>query len=240
MHEIQKKYEREITEIVAACHRLGDLGYVASAGGNVSYRVEDNLVLLTPTQTPKRLMKEEYICAVDINGNTVFAPDGKRPTGEMPLHTHIMRQRADVKAVIHAHPPNVTAFAILDSDLLARPFYPESMTQLGPVRRVPYAEPNSQKLADAFSNAIKDANGFIMANHGALTCSKSSVFEAMEYMQVMEMGAYSVFVASMLGKPAEITRQDIKDLDKLLVARGEKCPGELGRYQSMLELFPKE
>lgn len=70
MIDIQAGYENEIHELVNTCHRLAELGYVTSAGGNLSLRVEDNLLLITPTKTAKRTMTFNDICAVDLNGNT--------------------------------------------------------------------------------------------------------------------------------------------------------------------------
>ena len=121
MKELQIKYENEIIELVHASHRLAELGYVTSAGGNLSLRTKDNLILITPTQTPKRLVRFEDICIVNLNGESVFVPEGKKPTGETPFHIRIMNKRPDIRSVVHAHPPLLTGFAIADSSLLAEP-----------------------------------------------------------------------------------------------------------------------
>ena len=108
MNGIQRKYKRKIDELVAACHRLAELGYVTSAGGNLSLRVEENLLLITPTKTAKRIVAFEDICAIDLHGNIVYSPKNKKPTGETPFHTRIMCKRPDIKAIVHAHPPILT------------------------------------------------------------------------------------------------------------------------------------
>ena len=81
MNDYQVKYKEQIQELVTACHRCGELNYVTSAGGNLSVRVDDNVLLITPTKTLKRTMRFEDICVIDLDGNILFAPEGKKPTG---------------------------------------------------------------------------------------------------------------------------------------------------------------
>ena len=171
MNHLQIKYEKEITELIDASHRLAELGYVTSAGGNLSLRTEDDLILITPTKTPKRLVRFEDICIVNLNGATVFAPEGKKPTGETPFHVRIMNKRPDIRSVVHAHPPVLTGFAIAEPSLLAQPVLPEPVLEVGPLLMVPYETPISEALSLQFDQVIEDSNGFLMENHGALMCS---------------------------------------------------------------------
>lgn len=240
MHEIQKKYKKEIEEIVEVCHRAGELAYGASAAGNVSYRVEENLVLITPTQTPKRKMKFEYICAVDLKGNTVFAPEGKKPTGEAFMHLHIMEKRPDVKAVMHAHAPLLVGMSLSKEGRAAmmQPLIPEAMMQLGPIITVPYADPNTPALGYVFDPYINDANGFIMESHGALACSCGSVLDTIESIQIMESMAKSILTAKIFGSKLKcITREDMDGIDRIMKDLKIKMPGAVGRYNSIKEAF---
>ena len=105
MDRIFDKYKKQVDEIIEVCARDGQLGYGPSVSGNVSYRVDDDFVIVTPTNVPKRLMRPEYLCAVRLNGEIIYTPEGKKPTGELFMHLHCLRKRPDIKAVMHAHPP---------------------------------------------------------------------------------------------------------------------------------------
>lgn len=242
MNERLREYENEIMELVEACHRLGELGYVASAGGNLSVRIGENLILITPTKTAKRTMRMEDICAVDLDGNTVYAPDGKKPTGETPFHVRIMRKRTDIKAIVHAHPPVLTGFAIAGSELLAKPFLPEPIIEVGPLLMVPYETPLTEALSEQFDSVIDYSNGFLMENHGALICSKNNVCEAVEMMQMMESMGKSIIVSMMLGNCKPIAPEFVKQMDQVIKTRNLSMPCAEGKCSSASELYgiPKQ
>lgn len=199
-------------------------------------RVEENLVLITPTKTPKRYMTEEDICAVDLEGRIVYAPEGKKPTGETPFHTRIMRLRPDIKAIVHAHPPVLTGFAIAHSDILSKAILPEPIIEVGPILNVKYATPLSDELSENFDKVIKKSNGFLMENHGALVCSTKDVREAVEQMQMIEAMATSVVVAGCVGGVELIPGSYVKELEDVITVRSLPFPGFLqsslrGMYQ---------
>lgn len=242
MNEIQKKYEAEIKEMVEVCHRDGELGYGASVGGNLSYRVEENLVLITPTQTPKRKITFNMICAVDMDGNTVFAPEGKKPTGEAFMHLHIMKKRPDVKAIMHAHPPVCIGMSTSEEGRKAmmKPLIPEAMMLLGPVITIPYAEPNAKALGYVFDPYVEDSNGYILENHGVVTLSSRNALETIETIQIMESMAESVTAAQIMGgELLQLTQADMDGLDEVVRQLGWKLPGAPGRYQCLKEAFAK-
>ncbi len=225
MQNIRQIYKNEIKELTKACHRLGELGYVTSSGGNLSVRVEENLILITPTKTPKRFMTEDDICAVDLNGNVVYAPDGKKPTGETPFHVRIMRMRPDIKAIVHAHPPTLTGFSVAHTDILAKPVLPEPIIEVGPILNVKYATPLSDELSENFDKVIKKSNGFLMENHGALICNANDITEAVEQMQMVEAMAQSIVVAKCMGNIELISKDYVKELDDVIKIRKLQIPG---------------
>lgn len=240
MNEIQKKYEAEIWEMVEVCHRDGELGYGASVGGNLSYRVEENLVLITPTQTPKRKITFDMICAVDMDGKPVFAPEGKKPTGEAFMHLHILKKRPEVKAVMHAHPPVCIGMSTSEGGKrdMMRPLIPEAMMMLGPVLTIPYAEPNAKALGYVFDPYVEDANGYILENHGVVALSAKNALETIERIQIMESMAESVTAARILGGDLlELTEEDMDGLDKVICQLGWTLPGAPGRYRCLKEAF---
>lgn len=237
MNHLQIKYEKEITELIDASHRLAELGYVTSAGGNLSLRTEDDLILITPTKTPKRLVRFEDICIVNLNGATVFAPEGKKPTGETPFHVRIMNKRPDIRSVVHAHPPVLTGFAIAEPSLLAQPVLPEPVLEVGPLLMVPYETPISEALSLQFDQVIEDSNGFLMENHGALMCSPNGAADGVEMMQMMECMAQSVVIAKLLGNFKPIPEKAVAELDTVIRKRTLPVPGKAGKFHSVSKLY---
>ena len=222
---IQEKYKDKIEELVEACHRLAELGYVTSSGGNLSYRVEENMILITPTKTPKRLMRFEDICAIDNDGNTVYSPEGTKPTGETPFHARIMRKRKDICAIVHCHPPILTGFACTKSNILSKAVLPEPALEVGPMLNVEYATPLSEELSQNFDRVIEKSNGFLMNNHGTLICNATSITEAVEQTEMMEAMAKSVLTAEIIGNCELISNKYVKELDNVIAVRNLKTPG---------------
>ena len=240
MNEYQKKYAAQITELVEACHRCGELNYVTSSGGNLSVRVDDNIMLITPTKTLKRTMREEDICVIDTDGKILYAPEGKKPTGEWPFHTRIMRKRPDIKAIAHAHPPIMTGFAIANQGTLEKPFLPEPVLEIGPILTVPYGTPLSEDLSEKFDQFIEDSNGFLMENHGAVFCSPISITDAVELMNMAECMAESVLVATLLGNAKTMEDKYVKEMDEVIAIRNLKMPGATGKFKSASELYKRD
>jgi len=240
MHEIQVKYQKQIEELVEACGRVSSLGYVTSHGGNLSYRVAEDIVLITPTKVEKRNVKFEDVCAIDMQGKVLYAAPGRKPTGEWPFHVRIFQKRPDVRGIVHAHPPMLTGFAIANSDLLSLPTLPEPILEVGRMLMVPYAEPLSDELAEMFDEYIVRSNGFLMQNHGALMVSTDSVLRAQDFMEMMEAAAQSVLVAKLLGNVGVIPEKEIANLDRVMQTRNLPIPGIPGRIQSLTELFKEK
>jgi L-fuculose-phosphate aldolase len=237
MNGFQRKYRNQIEEVVQACHRLAELGYVTSSGGNLSLRVEEDLILITPTKTPKRIMKFADICAVSLDGEIKQSAADKKPTGELPFHLRILRSRPDLRAVVHAHPPILTGFAIAGSDLAAMPFLPEPITEVGPMLLVPYETPLSEALSLQFDAVIRKSNGFLMENHGAVVCGVDGVFEAVEMMQMMECMGISILSARTLGNCKPIEPAFVKQMDEVIAIRNLRLPGAPGEFNSASELY---
>lgn len=237
MNEYQIKYQKEIEDLVEACHRCAELNYVTSSGGNLSVRVGENVMLITPTKTLKRTMTFDDICVIDLDGNILFAPEGKKPTGEWPFHTRIMRKRPDVKALVHAHPPVLTGFAIANNGMMEKPFLPEPIIEVGPILTVPYETPLTEKLSEQFDAFIEKSNGFLMENHGAVFCSPVGITDAVELLNMSECMALSVLSAQLLGNAKPIDAAHVKEMDYVIQVRNLKMPGADGMFRSASALY---
>ncbi len=236
-HSLRERYAPQVEELVTAAVRVAALGYVTSHGGNLSVRADEEVVLITPTKVPKRDITADDICFINMRGETLYAPEGRRPTSESPFHLRVFQKRPDIRGIVHAHPPVLTGFAIAGSDLLTRPFLPEPVIEVGPMVLVPYAQPGSDALAEAFDGALLRSNGFLMENHGALMANCEGVLRALDLLEMMECAAKSVLVARALGNLKTLPDKDVQDLEDVMVARGLPMPGAQGYAVSLKDVF---
>jgi L-fuculose-phosphate aldolase len=237
MPNIRKQYRDEIEQLAAASRRLGELGYVTSHGGNLSYRVAQEVVVITPTQVVKRTMRAEDIVVVDTEGNVLDAAEGRRPTGETPMHMHMFQMRPDLNAFVHAHPPILTGFSMSDPSVLARPLLPEPAIEVGPILALPYAEPVSEALARSFDQAAAGSNAWLMRNHGVMIGSSEGVQRALDLLEMCEAMAMSAHVAMGAGTLNEIPREEVANLENTIASRNMPRPGDPREIDSLLDLF---
>ena len=190
-------------EIVRVCHRLYERGLIAGGEGNVSGRLDDGTILITPSGASKIDVLESDLVIVDASGKLV-AGSGSA-SSELGMHLRIYERRPDVRAVVHAHPPFATAFAVAGQDLMA-PVLPEILVQIGGVPLVPYATPGSPALAAAIEPFLPHHDAFLMANHGA-TSFGSTLSIAHQRMESLEHAARIIFSARALGHVTTLTEE---------------------------------
>lgn len=199
-------------QIVRVCRRLYERGLIAGGEGNVSARLPDGHVLVTPAGASKIDVIEDDLVLVDHRGTPV-AGSGTA-SSELGMHLRIYQRRPDVNAVVHAHPPFATAFAVAGMDLMA-PVLPEVLVQSGGIPLVPYATPGTPALADAIEPFLQHHEAILMANHGA-TAFGPSVSVAHQRMETLEHAARIVFCARALGHVSMLTDAE---RDRLLELR---------------------
>jgi L-fuculose-phosphate aldolase len=232
-----EKYTDEIGQFVRVTGRLAANMYVTGYGGNAAWKLEDDLILITPTMVNKGEITKDDVVFINMAGDTVGG--NCRPTGERPMYIKFFNDRPDIQSIIHCHAPNVGAFAITAGEnLLMRPYFPETSHEVGPVPVVPYAQPLTQQLADNFGPFIRKYNSFIMENHGLVTMSPEGIAYTMMNVELLEMSAYSILQALAAGRELkELSRKDIANLDNVMKERN--CPmfGAPGEYESLVELY---
>jgi ribulose-5-phosphate 4-epimerase/fuculose-1-phosphate aldolase len=233
---LQQKYAAQIEEFVAVCNRLAQLHYVTSSGGNLAWKLEENLILITPTKMYKGSIKTEDVVFVDMKGAVV---EGKHhPTGEVPMYLRFFGRRPDIQSVIHCHPAAACAVSVLKGkNWLMRPFLPEPSIEVGPVPLVPYAEPLTDQLAENFEPFLQRYDAFIMANHGLVTMSRKGIMEAFNMTDILEATAQSVLIALSAGDVNELDRQAVADLNKTMKTRNLPLFGAPGVNNSLEELY---
>jgi len=234
---MKKSYRYHMEQVASVSNRIGSLLYTTSQGGNISCRLPDGMIAITPSKRNKRLLKPDEICIVDMSGKAVRIKSGFSISSEFTVHSRIYETREDVNAIIHAHPPFATGIAIAHSDVLEKPVLPESCMELGPVLSVPYVEPGSEELAVRISELIKRTNTVLMQNHGALVVSGEGIYRAMELLELLEVTAASLITARIFGEINIIPQAEMARLSYLYRLRGVKAPGKDGYYEEASEAF---
>jgi L-fuculose-phosphate aldolase len=210
-------------DIVEVGRRMYNRGYTASNDGNISVRLGADRLLMTPKSVCKGFMTPDMMCITDLEGKKL---QGDRdPSSEMLMHLEVYRQRADVQAVVHAHPPTATGFAVagipLDRAVLA-----EVLTTLGSIPIADYATPSTAELPAAVRQYIKAHDGMLLANHGALTVG-ADLYSAYYKMETIEHFAHISLVARMLGRENLISREEVLRLQGLRGTYGIKAPAPI-------------
>ena len=142
------------------------------------------------------------------------------------MHLRIYRRRNDVQAVVHAHPPVATAFAVC-GEVLNDPVLPEVIVALGPIALVPYATPGTEALADRFEPLLTGHDVFLLANHGATTLGPT-VEVAYARMESLEHSARILLAARLLGRVRTLTAEQVRDLVAAREAARQPGPHGVG------------
>ena len=232
-----EKYAQQVKDFVSVCHRLADNMYVTGYGGNLAWKLEDNLILITPTQRNKGDIEPEDVVFIDLQGNKIEGQ--RRSTGETPMYLKFFNDRPDIVSVLHCHPPAVCAMAIMEGqNWLMRPFYPETTTEIGPVPIVPYAEPLTTKLAENFASYLQKYNSFIMENHGLVTMSLGDIKWTLFNVEVLESTAQSILQALGAGVGLkELGKKEVIDLGNVMKARDLPLFGAPGVNKSLEDMY---
>jgi L-fuculose-phosphate aldolase len=233
---LYEKYAGQIETFVNVCHKLAAARYVTGYGGNAAWKLEDDVILITPTQMNKGDITAADVVFIRMDGSKIEGE--QRPTGETPMYVNFFRERPDIQSVVHCHPPYTNAFAITKGkNWLMRPLFPETITEVGPVPVVPYAEPLTQKLADNFLPYLQKYDAFLMENHGLVIMSRLDIEWTMMNTELLEMTSLHILQALQLGDIKELSRQDVRDMDNLMSGRNVPYMGAEGMYTSLDEAY---
>lgn len=215
-------------DIVEVGRRVYNRGYVASNDGNISVRVDEKRVLITPTGVSKGFMKVEDIILVDYDGNVLSG--GKKPSSEVFMHLRMYKERPDVNSVCHAHPIHATGFAVagipLDQCVL-----PEVVVALGSIPLIAYGTPGTAEFFEPVLPYVKNHDAFLLANHGALTIGKD-LFNAYHKMETLEHFAHIAYVAMQMGSVHVLNTQQVEKLYELRKRFGITTAGECKTCES--------
>lgn len=204
-------------QIVEAGKRLRDHFFIAANDGNISARLSEDRLLITPTSVNKGDVTPDKILTIDMQGRVIAG--SLRPSSETKMHLAVYRTRPDVIAIVHAHPPAATGFAAchirLDTDIIL----PEVVFGLGKVGFAEYGTPSTEEIPNAVEKEIPDCDAVLLSNHGALTVG-ADVMQAYYRMEVLEMYARVRLVTKILGEPKPLGQSEIAELYKVREQQG--------------------
>ena len=204
IHQIKK----DICEIG---RRIYAKGFAAANDGNITVRVGENEVLCTPTMHSKGFLKPDDISTVDMQGKQISGR--KKRSSEALLHLEIYRQRADIKSVVHCHPPHATAFAVA-REPIPQCVLPEVEVFLGDVPITKYETPGGQEFADTIIPFVKKTNIVILANHGTVSYGED-VERAYWWTEILDAYCRILMLARSLGKVNYFTETKERELLEL-------------------------
>jgi L-fuculose-phosphate aldolase len=202
--------------------RLMEQGLIAGADGNIAVRLSAERVLVTPSGRAKGDLGPDDLVEVDLEGRHVRG--GRRASSELHMHLVILRARPDVQAVVHAHPPVATGFAVA-GEAFDDCVLPELVAQVGWVPLVPYGTPGTPELGEQLRAYLGTHNALLLANHGAVTLG-TTLDSAHYRMESLEHAARIILVARLLGRVEKLTREDVARLTALRSSAGPfpGCP----------------
>ncbi|HEX2968870.1 MAG TPA: class II aldolase/adducin family protein [Bacteroidales bacterium] len=206
-----KKFKKERKSVARFMRRLYERGLTTASGGNISIRIDDNVILITPTATDKGRMRWNDVGIMTMKGENL-TPD-LRPSIESGMHLSIYRKREDIKAIVHAHPAFASSFtatrSVIDTTLTA-----EATAILGKPVIVPYALMGTADLAEAVSAKIDESKVLLLENHGILTAS-SGLLEAFDMVEVLENAARMTLIVEITRKKSPLSKNRIIEIEKL-------------------------
>lgn len=199
-------------EIAYFMRRLYKRGLTTTSGGNISVKLSNGMVLITASQTDKGRIKARNVGMIDLHGRQLSAK--VKLSMETGMHLAVYKARPDIHAIVHAHPPTATSFAVahrpINPDLMG-----ESRAVLGKIKVAPYRLMGSQDLAEAVAHETKEANAVLLANHGVLTVGKS-LLEAFDRLEVLENCAKVELLANLIGTSHQLSPEEVQAIDKLM------------------------
>ena len=201
----QTELRHDICEIG---RRVWQRGYVAFNDGNLSIRLDKDRVLATPTGVSKGFLSPDMLVVVDMEGNQI---DGHlKMSSEILMHLAMYKDRCDIGAVVHCHPPYATGFAVYGEGF-DRPTLPEFVVALGGVPLAPYGKPSTPELGEVVKPFVKDHDVFLLQNHGSLSLG-GDIYQAYYRTETLELSAQITFIARLLGKENVIAAEEIPHL----------------------------
>ena len=206
-----ENYKKERKEVARFMRRLYRQGLTTTSGGNISLKISDDIIVITPSATDKGRMRWKEVGIMTLIGENL-TPELK-PSIEHEMHLLIYRKKKEISAIVHAHPLFASAFTAMkctiSTDLTA-----EAKAICGDPCFVPYALMGTSELASIASESILKSDILLLENHGILTTG-SSILQAFDKLEVLENAAKMTMIVELRGKKKPQSRTRILELERL-------------------------
>jgi L-fuculose-phosphate aldolase len=209
--ENSNNYKKERKEVAMFMRRLYRQGLTTTSGGNISLKVSDDIILITPSATDKGRMRWKEVGIMTILGENL-TPELK-PSIEYEMHLSIYRKKKDVSAIVHAHPLFASAYTAMKCKINTN-LTAEAKAICGDPCFVPYALMGTKELASLASESIISSDILLLENHGILTTG-SSILQAFDKLEVLENAAKMTILVELTGKKKPLSKTSIRELERL-------------------------
>src|SRR5579864_7827554 len=207
----ERQYRREMVLFGQMLHQRG---YVAATDGNLSVRLDQERIVITPTCMSKSMLRTSDMVVVDLDGRQLAG--NRNVSSELAMHLLIYKLRPDVKGIVHAHPPTATGFAAAGLPL-SQPLVCEVVIGLGSIPLAKYGTPGTPELSDALEPLIPQYDAILMSNHGVVAYA-DTLHHAYMKMETVEHFAQIALVTHLLGRQQPLGE---KEIEKLNLARSK-------------------
>jgi len=207
------QYENDKKKVLEASLWLSDQGYFGShrgSGGNISVRLSDQVMAITPSSIKYQELSVDDICVVDFDNKAIEVKSGLKPSVEAGLHSIIYKNRPDINAVVHTHQIYGSVFAVINTAIPA--LFDEVSFALGQtIEVIPYALSGSPELAANVGTKLSNnANAYMIQNHGILALGKT-LDKAILHAELLEKVAHIYCLALSTGKPVGVLPASVID-----------------------------
>jgi L-fuculose-phosphate aldolase len=207
---LSDKYKNERKEVARFMRRLYKHGLTTTSGGNISMRISDDIIVITPSATDKGRMRWREVGLMNISGENL-TPDLK-PSIEYDMHLSIYKRKKEIKAIVHAHPVCASAFTAMKSKINTS-LTAEARAILGDPVFVRYALMGTGDLASLAAENIMHSDILLLENHGILTTG-SNLLQAFDKIEVLENASKMTLIVEMTGKKSPLSKERIHQIDK--------------------------
>ena len=206
-------------EILRTGALLHQKNMLAAADGNISYRMSNDKILITPSGRPKAFIIKEELAVVNIEGEVIEG----NPSSELKMHLQIYKTCPEAKCVVHAHPPNAIAWTVACPELKELPAksLSEVILATGGIPFVPYARPGSQEMGEVLKEFLPTNKAMILSRHGALSWGEN-LEEAYMGMERIEHSALILRLAKSMGEITELPAEEVNALYQMRREIGNK------------------
>lgn len=186
--EEEARLRQAICRIGELCYRRG---FLAGADGNVSAKLGDGTILITPAGAMKGFLEPHHLAHVDDRGELVDG--GPRCSTEVGIHLVAYAERPEMRAVVHAHPPHAVALSIAGVDM-QMPLIPEIVVTIGGIPTAPYGTPGTEELPESIRAIVRCSDTVLMRNHGSVTLG-ANLMDAYKKLDMLEHTARILAIA---------------------------------------------